>query len=74
MTVLALAQAVAEYGGVTSSSGGLANALDRVGNLAGRAGTELEKLVGVAIANPALTLLVAALVCVAVIVRSSSVR
>jgi len=74
VSMLAVAQAAAEYGGLTSSTGGLSNALDRAGDLAGRAGAELEKLVSVAIANPALTLLVAALVCVAVIVRSSSVR
>jgi len=70
---LAAAQSAVEYG-VSTSSGGLGAIADRIGHIASAAAGELDRLVSFAVANPALTMLVAALVCVAVIVRSVYLR
>ena len=69
----AVVQAVVEYG-VSSSAGGLGGITQRVGAVASSVATELGRLAAFALANPALTLLVAALVAVAAVVRSTSVR
>ena len=71
--IAAAAQAVAEYG-LSSSGAGLRGVAQRFGDLGSSIAAELGRLVGFAIANPAITLLVAALVAVAAVVRSTSVR
>ena len=70
---LTAAQSAVEYG-VSTSSGGLGTIADRIGHIASSAAGELDRLVSFALANPALTMFVAALVCVAVIVRSVDLR
>ena len=71
--ILASAQALAEYGGATSS-GGLSALSNRLGNFASTAANELGRLVGFAMAHPAPTMLLLALIAVAVIVRSTYLR
>jgi hypothetical protein len=73
LTSTAVVQAVVEYG-LSSSTGGLRGVAQRIGDLGSSVGTELGRLAGFALANPALTLLLAALVAVAAVVRGSSVR
>jgi hypothetical protein len=72
LTSTAVVQAVVEYG-LSSSAGGLGVA-QRVGDVASSVAADLGRLGAFAMANPAITLLVAALVAVAAVVRSTSVR
>lgn len=68
----AAAQAALEYG--LSSSSGLGALGARLGNLASSVLSDLDRLASFALAHPGPTVLVAALVVVAVVVRSTLLR
>ena len=72
LAAVVLPQAALEYGSMTSS--GPSAIVQRIEGIGSWLTTQLDGLLAIAMASPALTVLAAALVCLIVIVRSANLR